>query len=426
MSESTDTSWKLEIRGRLPEEAEPPDHVPAELVMEPNYDDPNTFVDPFSATSGVFEDLPPVFYSPKPRTAVADGTWCVTRYEDIRNVYQNAKLYSTQGVAAFHWLIGETYPMIPLGIDPPAHGRYRSMLNPRFSREAVDQLEVFIRASINGLIDGFVDKGECDIAYDFGRIYPVKVFLNLMGFAEDMLEEFLSWEYAILHSKGDLEKVKWGIGNAVAWLREFANDVKANPGDNLASYIVHSEISGRPITDDEIMGTLTFLWVGGLDTVAATSALMFRRLALEPERQKELRDDPSLLYAAVEEFLRVQPLVNSPRLVLKDHEIRGVQLKQGDWVICMNNAGNFDPEEFPNPRELRFDRETNRHFTLAGGPHRCMGSHLARRELKIALGTILERLPPFEMKPDADLSVHPGLIAAPHVPIVWDPKASPN
>ena len=146
-------------------------------------------------------------------------------------------------------------------------------------------------------------------------------------------------------------------------------------------------------------------------------------MRIERIPRRELRDDPTLVHNAVEEFLRVQPLVNSPRCALKDHEIRGVKIKQGDWITCLNIAGNFDPDEFPNPRELRFDRETNRHFTLAGGPHRCLGSHLARRELNIALATILERIPPFAMKPGADLTAHPGLIAAPHVPIVWDPKA---
>lgn len=395
-----------------------PAHVPPELVHDiSRYMAPSTRVDPFSLTEHIYEELPPVFFT-KSRSALYDGVWVVTRYEDIREVYQNDALYSTKNGANFQSLVGETFQMIPLAIDPPDHGKYRLLLNPWFSPKAINALEDSIRATINELIDGFVDKGECDAAYDFGRLYPVRVFMKLMGFPPERLEEFLSWEYAVLHS-GDIEKVKWGIGSAIRYLRGFIEEMRAKPRDNLTSHIVHGQVEGRPLTEDEIIGTVTFLWVGGLDTVAATTALMFRRLALEPELQRALRENPQLHENAIEEFLRVQPLVNSPRLVKQDHEIRGVTIKAGDRILCFNSAGNFDPEEFDDPRQVRFDRQFNRHFTLAGGPHRCLGSHLARRELRIALSEMLRRLPPFELKPGADRTAHPGLIAAAHVPIVW-------
>src|SRR5690606_23084633 len=136
-----------------------------------------------------------------------------------------------------------------------------------------------------------------------------------MGFPPAKLEEFLAWEYAILHSMGDIEKMKWGIGSAIAYLRSFIEEMKKNPQNNLTSHIVHGQVEGRPLTEDEIIGTVAFLWLGGLDTVAATTSLMFRRLALNPDLQKTLRDNPALIPDAIEEFLRVQPLVNSNRLV---------------------------------------------------------------------------------------------------------------
>jgi cytochrome P450 len=209
------------------------------------------------------------------------------------------------------------------------------------------------------------------------------------------------------------------VKGALGFLREFIEQVRREPRSELGSAIVHGQIDGRPLTEEEIIGTMFFLWVGGLDTVAATTSLMFRRLALQPELQQQLRDRPELIPEAIEEFMRVQPLVNSARLIKEDHEIRGVKVRKGDWIQCYNAAGNFDPEEFDNPREVRLDRTPNRHFTLAGGPHRCLGSHLARRELRIALGEFLRRVPPFRLKPGADLTVFPGLIAAPHVPVVW-------
>ena len=105
------------------------------LVMYPNFEAPSDFVDPYKVTESVFDDLPPVYFSPKAMPPMFENCWCVTRYEDIRSVYQNQKLYSTEGVAAFHRLAGETYPAIPLGIDPPMHGNYRSFLNPHFFTE---------------------------------------------------------------------------------------------------------------------------------------------------------------------------------------------------------------------------------------------------------------------------------------------------
>jgi cytochrome P450 len=397
-----------------------PAHVPRSLYLELNYHNTaNTRDDPFSLTEKMYEEYPPVFYTTGAQPGLVDGAWVVTHYDDIREVYQNDALYSVKDVANFQQLVGETFQMIPLAIDPPDHAKYRILLNPWFSPKAINVLEPKIRATINTLIDSFIDKGECDLAYDYGRIYPVLVFMDLMGFPHDRLDEFLSWEYAILHSRGDLEKMAWGIGSAIKWLRGFIEEKKTKPDDYLTSHIVHGTVEGRPLTEDEIIGTVSFLWLGGLDTVAATTSLMFRRLALDPVMQQTLRDNPALIPDAIEEFLRVQPLVNSNRLVKEDHVIRGVQIKKGDRIIAYNSVGNFDPDEFTDPREIRFDRPSNRHFTLAGGPHRCLGSHLARRELRIALGEILRRLPPFEYKPGADRTAFPGLIAVPRLPVVW-------
>lgn len=400
--------------------AKVPPHVPSHLVREPDYEGANTLIDPFSVTAKMHEDFPPVFFWPKPRPGLHDGCWVVTRYADIRRVYVRDSLYSTENAANFQTLVGETFKMIPLAIDKPDHALYRTMLNSWFSAAAVDALEPAIRTTIGALLDDALAKGGFDIAHDFSRIYPVVVFLQLMGFPVAKLDEFLAWEYSILHSRGDVEKIRWGVSNALVYLRAFVEEIRVAPNDKLASHIVHATIGDRPITEDEIIGAIFFLWVGGLDTVAATSALMFRRLALEPELQQRLRKQPELADTAVEEFLRVQPLVNSTRLVLQDHEIQGVTIKRGDHVMCYNLAGNFDPDEFDAPRELRLDRAPNRHFTLAAGVHFCLGAALARRELRVALSECLRRLPPFRLTSDADRSAVPGLIAAPRVPITWD------
>jgi len=409
----------------LSKTSEIPAHVPPELVYDLDvYEAASTAVDPWAKTAEVFSRLPRIVYWPKPRPGRFDGAWVATRYEDIREVYQNDEVYSTRDSANFQNLVGETFRMIPMAIDPPEHGKYRLFLNPWFSPKAVNHLEGDILASVNELIDGFAAAGKVDAAYDFGRIYPVRVFLNLMGFPLDLIDQFLSWEYQILHSHGDAEVMRSGISSALQYLRSFIEEVRRQPRPGLGSQIVHGSIDGRPLSEDEILGTTFFLWVGGLDTVASSTVLILRRLALQPDLQAYLRDDLSLIPQAVEEFLRTQPIVTSSRYVKKDHVLGGVKIKEGDHILCFNSAGNFDPAEFEASREFVLDRASNRHFTLGGGPHRCLGSHLARRELRIALTQFLSRIPTFSLAPGADRTAHPGLMSTAHLPLVWKPGAA--
>jgi cytochrome P450 len=403
-----------------------PAHVPPELVFDYEYAlDANTLDDPFALTDEVRTKFPPIFYA-RTRNATMGGpsSWVCTRYEDIREVLQNTALYSSENIFPFQYLVGENFKTVPNAYDPPEHDKYRTLLNPWFAPKEVKALEPNIFRVVNELIDGFADKGECDVSYGFGRIYPVKVFLNLMGFPQEKLEDFLDWGYAMLHEMGNLERVRWGAKTAIAYLRSYIAEERARPpGEHLTSRIVNGKVDGRPLTDDELIGAMFFLWIAGLDTVAATNTLMFRRLALDPELQQKLRDNPDLIPEAIEEFLRVSPTVNSARAAKQDHVLGGVQIKKGDRVSCFIAAANFDPTEFEDPRTFRTDRPQNRHLTFIAGPHRCLGSHLARRELGIALGEFLRRIPPFRMKPGADRTVVPGLIAMKHLPLVWEVKA---
>ena len=401
-----------------------PSHVPAELVRDirwANGDFPVTYAEPYKETAALFEEgMPRLMWTPN---IVAGhpgvGAWVVTRYEDIARVYQDAELFSTEGAAGFQLLVGETWPNIPLGVDPPDHIKYRAFLNPYFSPKAVDALEKEIYKSANDLIDPLVERRHVDFAYEFARVYPVRVFMNLMGFPSLMFEQFLEWEHAIIHNHADVENATKAVRAILDYLRGFIAEQQHDPNGGLVSKIVCAQVGGRPITDDEIIGTVFFLWLGGLDTVASSLGLIFRRLALNPEMQQTLRDNPDMIPEAIEEFLRVHPLVNSQRLVKRDFELHGQTIKANDWIACLCTAGNFDPEEFDNPREVILDRQPNRHFTLAGGPHRCLGSHLARRELRIAINEWFRRVPMFRLADDDSRLVYPGLQAAKSVKITW-------
>ncbi|WP_411342008.1 cytochrome P450 [Sphingopyxis sp. J-6] len=410
-----------------PADAPPvPAHVPPDRVLDTRfaqgqiaYDLP----DPY-APSDVMRDpeVPRILYYPWPTSGRQHGAWTVSHYEDIRRVYEDNEIFSTEGAAQFQALAGETFPSIPLGIDPPDHGRYRKFLNPWFTPVAMNDMEPKIRAIVTEMIDAVVGDGEVDIAYDFGRIYPVRVFLNLMGFPFSMFDQFLEWEYAILHNP-DIGAKAEAVKGILAYLRGFIAEKQANPDETLGSYIANGQMDGQPLTPDETIGMTWFLWLGGLDTVASTISQMFRRMALDTELQAHIRANPEIINSAVEEFLRVQPLVNSGRRIKKDFTWHGVELKEGDWIACINSSGNFDEKQFTCPRDFDPERKNNRHFTLIGGVHICLGAHLARRELRVLLAEWLSRVPPFRLKPGADTTVIPGLLSIRNLPIVWDAKA---
>jgi len=414
-----------EIR-RAPADAPPaPAHVPPELVLDTRFAAgtmPNDLAEPYSPAALLLDPaFPRIHFYSWPSSGNPWGAWVVAHYEDIQRLYEDNETFSTEGVAQFQALAGETFATIPLGLDPPDHARFRRFLNPWLTPVALKSRVDSVRVIIAGMIEEFATKGEVDIAYGFGRVFPVRIFMDLMNFPMSMFEQFLAWEWQILHEPELAAKAK-AVTEVLAWLRGFMAEKRANPDEHLGSYIVNAPIEGEPIGDDQRLGMLWMLWLGGLDTVASTVSQMFRRLALDQDLQARLRAEPELLSSAVEEFLRTQPLVNSGRKVKRDFEWHGVQIRAGDWVTAFNTAGNFDPKQFSCPHAFDPARPANRHFTLAGGVHLCLGAHLARRELRILLDEWFRRIPqPFRVKQGADTTVVPGLLSIRNLPIVWDP-----
>ncbi|MGQ2929673.1 MAG: cytochrome P450, partial [Sphingopyxis sp.] len=339
-----------------PADAPPvPAHVPPERVLDTRFAQGQIAYDlpvPYLPADVMRDpEVPRILYYPWPTSGRQHGAWTVSHYDDIRRVYEDNDIFSTEGAAQFQALAGETFPSIPLGIDPPDHGRYRRFLNPWFTPVAMNDMEPKIRAIVSEMIDAVIKDGEVDIAYDFGRIYPVRVFLNLMGFPFSMFDQFLEWEYAILHNP-DIGAKAEAVKGILAYLRGFIAEKQANPDETLGSYIANGSMDGQPLTPDETIGMTWFLWLGGLDTVASTISQMFRRMALDTELQARIRANPEIINSAVEEFLRVQPLVNSGRRIKKDFTWHGVDLKEGDWIACINSSGNFDENQFACPRDF--------------------------------------------------------------------------
>ncbi len=395
-----------------------PAHVPPELVVDFKYDDDPRFAeDPQKSITRLFKG-PRVVYTPDP-TWDGRGGWRVHRYEDVRAVFQDGATFSSKNCANFQTFVGASWDMIPLELDGERHQHYRMLLNPLFAPSKINAMEAGVRELAVNLIESFRAKGRCEFMEDFSRPYPISIFLKLMDLPLEMRTTFLAWEYQVLHAK-DMEVRKDGLNKIIAYLQSVIDERRKNPGDDLVGFAIKSKINGEPIPDDDVMGVVFMLYIGGLDTVVATLGFMFRYLASNPDVQRDLRENPAKLPEAIDEMLRVFASVNGSRLITRDIEFAGVQMKKGDRIYVATVAANRDGEEFDNPDTIDLTRQANRHLTFAAGPHRCIGSHLARRELKIAIEEWLARIPEFTIEPGAVMPAHAGGVwGIENLPLVW-------
>ena len=287
------------------------------------------------------------------------------------------------------------------------------------SPQGVLKLEDRIRALANELIDGFIEQGECEFDEVLGRPLPVLVFLDLMGLPRSMCDTFVGWAMALLHSN-DRAIMGATLKTIGAYLKTAIADKQAAPDEGLVSRIVHAELDGQPISEREAFGFVTFLFIAGLDTVFATLNNIWVWLAENPERCAEIVADPDNINAQVEELLRVFSVTFSGRTVAQDVKLRGVQLKKGDKITSILPACNYDPEVFPNPKDVDFHRPKKIILAFTVGVHSCMGAHLARLEVKIALQEWLRRIPEFKLKPGTKIDYRPGGVIGPErVPLEW-------
>jgi cytochrome P450 len=393
-----------------------PEHVPPELVRQAGIIySPEFLADPYKFFAGMHEKFPPIFYDVGP----FGNAWVLTKHEDALFALRHAEYFSNEDATPFPRDPEDYFYFIPIEIDPPEHRKYRNIVDPIVSPQGVLKLEERIRSLANELIDDIIDKGECEFDEAFGRPLPVLVFLDLMGLPRNMSETFVSWAMALLHSndRAIMGETLQTIGD---YLKTAIAEKEANPDDGLVSRIVHAEIDGNKISEKEAYGFVVFLFIAGLDTVFATLNNMWVWLANNPDRRQEIIDNPDNINAQVEELLRVRSVTFSGRTVAQDIEIRGVQLKKGDKVTSILPACNFDPDVFPNPTEVNFHRPKKIILAFTVGVHSCMGAHLARLEIKIALQEWLKRIPDFKVKPGAETIYRPGGVIGPEaVPLVW-------
>lgn len=388
-----------------------PEHIPQSLIKDFSlYTAPGMEAkhmgDPHAAIS-VLLNGPPIFYSPG-NTRNGEGTWVIVKAEDQRAVLQDAETFSSNR-NIFASALGETWPMIPLEIDPPHHSKWRTLLNPLLSPKRVVVLEPLVRQRATDLIEGIKARGtNCEVMSEFCFPFAVSIFLQFMGISWDRLDEFVGWATDLLH--GTPEKRTAAAKIVVAFLDDLRDLRRKEPTDDFMTFVVQAEVDGRKLTDLEVRGMGVLLFLAGLDTVAAAIGFSLYYLAQNKTEQNLLRSEPSRIPIAVEEFLRAFPTVTPIRKAVRDVEIQGVKIHAGELVACPSMTANRDPDEFPEGDKILLDRENNRHVAFAYGPHRCLGSHLARREMIIGLEEFLARIPEFEIKAGSEAITHGGFV----------------
>nr|WP_152718197.1 cytochrome P450 [Microvirga tunisiensis] len=348
---------------------------------------------------------PPIFYSPY-NTRDGRGTWVFTRARDQRRVLQDAETFSSHR-SIFASALGENWPMIPLELDPPAHGIFRALLNPLFSPKRVMVLEPAVRERAIALSDRIAASGtSCDVMKDFAFPFTVNIFLGFLGLSDDRLDIFVGWANDLLH--GDDIKRPAAARMIVAFIDELAAMRRKEPVADFMTFVVQAEVEGRPLTDEEVRGTGVLLFVAGLDTVAAAIGFDLAYLARNPKDQDLLRSEPDRIGLAAEELLRAYPTVQMIRVATKNIDFERAPIRKGDYVSCATMIANRDPAEFECPNTIDLAREDNRHAAFGYGPHRCLGSHLARREIVIGLEEWPARIPGFRIKDGTAPITHGG------------------
>ena len=393
-----------------------PDHVPPELVRSSGIVvSPEFLDDPYKYFPAMHDAYPPIFYDVSP----FGNAWLMIKHEDAMFALRHAEYFSTEDATPFPRNPEDYFQFIPIEIDPPDHRKYRNIVDPVISPKGVLKLEDRIRSLANELIDDIIDKGECEFDEAFGRPLPVLVFLDLMGLPRDMCDTFVNWAIDLLHSN-DRAIMASTMEKISAYLKTAISEKETTPDDGLISRIVHAEFDDRPISEKEKFGFVVFLFIAGLDTVFATLNNIWLWLARNPERRQEMIDNPDRIDFQVEELLRAFSVTFSGRTVAQDIELRGVKMKKGDKVTTILPACNYDPDVFPDPTRVDFNRPRKVILAFTVGVHSCMGAHLARLEIKIALQEWLKRLPDFKVKPGTEIIYRPGGVIGPHhLPLVW-------
>jgi cytochrome P450 len=328
------------------------------------------------------------------------GGWLPTRYADVAEIAYDTERFSSRSVVMSNFRPPlELAPMgavPPISSDPPFHHGARKLLLPVFTRSAVAKREAATRAFCHSLIDTFEDRPVVDAAHDYAQHIPIRVIADMLGFPPEDAPQFKEFIESALEGVNRPPDERMASMNLLFdYLYTQIHDHLDDPRDDLTTYLINAELYGHKLEPAHVAGTMALLLIAGIDTTWSAIGASLWHLAKTPADRERLVAEPELVPTAVEEMLRAYAPVTMARLVKQDMRWRDVDMKAEDWVLLSFPAANRDPAQFDRADEVVIDREVNRHAAFGLGIHRCVGSHLARMELRVALEVWLERIPLF-------------------------------
>ncbi|WP_246178580.1 cytochrome P450 [Actinomadura decatromicini] len=378
--------------------------------------DPGVAGRPVGAAHALFDELRglhPVVRSDR-------GFWVLTRYDAIMDACRSPGLFSNSAISALD--ADPAYRWIPEMLDPPEHTVWRRLLRPLFTPARARAMRDDAERRCADLVDGLAAQGTCDFVADFARVFPTSIFLELMGLPAERLPEFLAWENAILHtpsSEGG-EARRTTMADVAACFTELIAARRRDPRDDIVTAALSFRVGDRPVADEELLSLFVLLFLAGLDTVSAALSYAFWHLARHDADRTRVANDPGVVPSAVEELLRAYAIVVIGRKVTRDAEVHGCPMKAGDMVLLPLAAADRDPRAFPDAHVVDLDRHPNRHIAFGAGPHHCLGAHLARLELQIAIREWHARIPDYRVPDGARVTEHAGqVLGLESLPLEW-------
>ena len=380
--------------------------------------DPGYVTDPVPAWESLRESACPLGYSPD-----HGGAWLAVRHGDVVDIVKDPARFSSSSIGVIPPPPGheEAVPMgfPPLTADPPLHGPARRPLQAWLSPRRASQYEASTRELAKQLIERYVSAGGGDAVAGYASRIPIHVISLLLGVPGDDADRFRKWVDTVFRAVGDPEARVAARDSILAYFNQQIAMRSFEPGSDLISALVHMSVDGAPLRHAQVLGTVALLLIAGVDTTAAAIASSLWHLATHPKDRARLVAEPQLLDTAVEEFLRAYAPVTMARIATQDLELAGCPIREGDRVLVSFPAANRDPAAFPHGEKVRIDRTDNRHLAFGLGIHRCLGSHLARMQLRVALSEWLGHVPEFHLDPAAVIEWTAGQVRGPRsLPIV--------
>ena len=405
-----------------------PDHVPAGLVVDFDlFADPGLVSQGYDRVAQIARETPPVFWSPR-----NGGQWVLRSHAAVYQAQRDPESFSNapmraEDIMAMNDAMPEGAEKIlipsPITLDPPLHAVFRKPIQTVFSPKAMAALKDEVRTLAAELIEGVKPQGGCEFMAAIAEPLPVTVFLKLFGLPTDQARVYRDLVLDHLASNGNPDPMatQRRLRRVADVMRDTIIARRDKRENDILSLLWDAEFDGRPANLFDLESYAVMLFIAGLDTVYNGMGLGALHLARNPDLQAELRAHPDRIAAAAEEILRRYTFTVPPRFLTRDIEFQGVTMKKGDKALMFLPAADLDPAEFPDPEAFDLARENNVHIAFGTGPHRCLGSHLARIEQQILYEEMLARLPEFRLDPAQPVTYHGGHVIGPDaVPLVWD------